>query len=167
MLFMLVFLILLIWLIPLKEKDYLENDLVALRRQANHITIGTISIGFAVICFMVFRRVSGLRTIAAVLIRLVFILIPLFFTLRSFILFAMLQLNTIVVNKEEKPYQLAEMESTEDKRYIFLLDLDDHKIIKPDNILNHDKLKDHKKGDTITIVFNVGTLGYKLQPRVK
>jgi len=55
----------------------------------------------------------------------------------------------------------------DDKKKPMLYDLSTEKIIMPDNIHGLDKVPNFKTGDTVTITFRKGLLGYKFDPRVK
>jgi len=153
--------------IPRQEGLYLETDLEQPKIDSSTLVIWTMTIGVITTLFFVLKKVENSGEAFKVFLGTVAFAIPSFFYFKSVFLLAFLLLNRIDLGERlEKKYTI-----TFSKVYTeytpLIYDFRTKVILYDIKVGNPEKLKNLKEGDTLTITFNKGLLGYIFDPRIK
>jgi Na+/H+-dicarboxylate symporter len=155
------------WLIPGQEKLYLKSDYDLILKRAFTFLIWTLSLGALTILILALREIGNWKQVGNVLIGLVAVAIPFFFILKPIILSDFLLLNRINVGKIIERQYSAAFFVEGSKRTPLVYDFREQRTVALDNVENLDKLYTLKTGDTLTMSFQKGLLGFPFDPKLK
>lgn len=156
--------LLLLLYIPAQEKGYINSTIKAIEKITSRITF--ILLGLALLTGLVLyikqeKKVSAFSVIPI----LVIFLLPFYFILTVFIKSGIYCMNG-VISKEKISKEYRIISTGNSTKFNYLFDRENNKIVSFESLGFTIKPKIYADGDTVTVTFGKGLLGYLHNPEI-
>ncbi len=164
---MLVLAVLSFWFNPIQEALYLQTDYEMMEQKSDTVLLWTMGAGVIILLFLILRRFENIREAGSFFLGMGVFCIPVYLVFGTFFLSGALALNRIALpGTVEKKYTLTFLMET-GKNTPVILDFRTKKTLEVDKVAGMEKLNTYSVGDTVTISFRRGLLGFPFSPEVK
>jgi amino acid transporter len=156
--------LLLVLYVPAQEKGYINTTIKAIEKISGKITfvvLGLVLLAGLVLYIKQEKKISALPVIPI----LVIFLLPFYFILTVFIKSGIYFMNG-VLSKEKINKEYRIISTGNSTKFNYLFDREDNKIVSFESLGFTIKPKIYADGDTVSIVFDKGLLGYLHNPEI-
>jgi hypothetical protein len=155
---------LLLLYIPAQEKEYINASIKAIEKISSRITF--VLLGLALLTGLAFyvkqeKKISALSVIPV----LVIFLLPFYFILTVFTKSGIYFMNG-VLSKEKINKEYRIISTGNSTKFNYLFDKENNKIVSFESLGFTVKSKTYADGDTVSIIFDKGLLGYLHNPEI-